>query len=470
MNGRTGEAVPFGRKDDGADLVETSFLMMGLLCAREYFDRESPEEARRPVADLDCSGKTSSGAGSRETGATCSIGIGARTTAGPWITRSAAGTNASSRTCSRPRRRVMPSSRAVYHRGFASGPGFRNRKSWYGIDLPLGMAYGGPLFFTHYSFCGLDPRGLKDRYADYWAQNVHHVRINRAHCIANPGKFVGYGESCWGLTASDDAWGYSAHAPDNDNGTISPTAALASLPYAPAEVMAVLRHFLKRHGKRLWRELGFVDAFCESQKLVRRHFSGHRPGADHRDDREPSDGSPVEALHGSAGGAGWATQARLLEPAPERSRAVTESLEQWLGREYRHAATAMLRSISARDIVKERAGLRADREAGRGLHRRFARARVLGSRSRLLLSLVPRLGDRHRRRAPALRSRTPRRGGAHALRRFRALQSVSEGARWARARRVAALAIEGAAGLRAVPARRRPCCWFPATPSTRTRA
>ncbi|HZF30209.1 MAG TPA: glucoamylase family protein, partial [Gammaproteobacteria bacterium] len=107
--------------------------------------------------------------------------------------------------------------------------------------------------------------GLTDSYADYWEQNVRHVRINRAHCIANPGKFAGYGELCWGLTASDDPEGYSAHAPDNDNGTISPTAALASLPYAPAEVMPVLRHFLTRHGKRLWRELGFVDAFNEAQ-------------------------------------------------------------------------------------------------------------------------------------------------------------------------------------------------------------
>ncbi len=164
---------------------------------------------------------------------------------------------------SSPRYSIEP---AVYHRRLRKRRAdFATRKSWYDIELPLGMAYGGPLFFTHYSFCGLDPRGLTDQYADYWAQNVHHVRINRAHCVANPGKFEGYGESCWGLTASDDPAGYCAHAPDNDNGTISPTAALASLPYAPAEVLTVLRHLLKRHGKRLWREFGFVDAFCESQ-------------------------------------------------------------------------------------------------------------------------------------------------------------------------------------------------------------
>ena len=119
------------------------------------------------------------------------------------------------------------------------------------------------LFFTHYSFLGLDPHGLKDRYADYWDLNCRHVQINRAHCIANPHGHMGYGESCWGLTASDDPHGYLAHAPDTDNGTITPTAALASLPYAPAEVMQVLRYFLGAHGERLWKDYGFVDAFCE---------------------------------------------------------------------------------------------------------------------------------------------------------------------------------------------------------------
>jgi hypothetical protein len=160
----------------------------------------------------------------------------------------------------------------VYHEGFAGGSTFRNGRAWHGIELPLGPPLGGPLFFAHYSFCGLDPRGLKDRYADYWEQNVRHVRINRAHCMANPGGFQGYGEKCWGLTASDDPSGYSAHAPDNDNGTLSPTAALASLPYAPAEVMVALRHFLTHYGRRLWREHGFVDAFCPQQRWYARTF------------------------------------------------------------------------------------------------------------------------------------------------------------------------------------------------------
>lgn len=264
MHGRTGATIPFGRKDDGADLVETSLLMMGLLCAREYFAADTPDEAavRGRISliwnDVEWSWFTQGGRDVLYWHWSPFHGWAMNHEIRGWneclITYVLAAAS--------PRYPIEPE---VYHRGYASGPGFANRKSWYDVGLPLGMDYGGPLFFAHYSFCGLDPRGLTDRYADYWAQNVHHVRVNRAHCIANPGQFVGYGECCWGLTASDDPWGYSAHAPDNDNGTISPTAALASLPYAPSEVMTVLRHFLREHGKRLWRELGFVDALCPAQ-------------------------------------------------------------------------------------------------------------------------------------------------------------------------------------------------------------
>jgi hypothetical protein len=170
---------------------------------------------------------------------------------------------------SSPRYPVDPQ---IYHRGFATGRDFLNGRSYYDITLPLGMPYGGPLFFTQYSFCGLDPRGLKDRYADYWEQNLNHARINYAHCVTNPGKFRGYGPACWGLTASDDPDGYSAHAPDNDNGTISPTAALSSMPYLPREALRALRHFLTAHGERVWGRYGFVDAFCEQRDWVANTF------------------------------------------------------------------------------------------------------------------------------------------------------------------------------------------------------
>ena len=110
--------------------------------------------------------------------------------------------------------------------------------------------YGGPLFFTHYSFCGLDPRGLKDRYADYWDQNVRHVRINRAHCVANPRATKATANRAGASPRATTRTATPRMRPDNDNGTISPTAALASLPYAPAEVMPVLRHFLDAARRR----------------------------------------------------------------------------------------------------------------------------------------------------------------------------------------------------------------------------
>ena len=264
LNGRTGETIPFWRKDDAADLVETSFLFMGLLCARQYFDRDIPAEAAARSLinimwnDVEWNWFTQGGRKVLYWHWSPNNGWAMDHAIHGWneclVTYVLA--------ASSPRYPIDP---AVYHKGYASGRAFRNGKSYYGTTLPLGMPYGGPLFFAHYSFCGLDPRGLKDRHADYWEQNVRHVRINRAHCVTNPGNYKGYGESCWGLTAGDDPGGYSAHAPDNDNGTISPTAALASLPYAPGNVMPVLRHLLEQHGDRVWSRFGFVDAFCESQ-------------------------------------------------------------------------------------------------------------------------------------------------------------------------------------------------------------
>ena len=157
-----------------------------------------------------------------------------------------------------------PISPEVYHRGWADGRDFTNRRTYDGIALPLGPDAGGPLFLAQYSFLGLDPRGLADRYADYWEQNVAHARINHAHCVRNPGGFKGYGPDCWGLTASDSPLGYDAHSPTNDLGVITPTAALASFPYTPEPSMRALRHFYHRLGDRIWRDYGFIDAFSET--------------------------------------------------------------------------------------------------------------------------------------------------------------------------------------------------------------
>lgn len=262
LDGRTGATIPFGAKDDGGDLVETSFLIMGLLCARQYFSGDTPLErsVRGRITglweDVEWNWHTQGGRKLLYWHWSPNNGWAMDHKIHGWneclVTYVLAAGS--------PRHAIEPD---VYHRGFAAGHDFLNGKSYYGIELPLGMPYGGPLFFSHYSFSGMDPRGLKDQYTDYWEQNVRHVRINHAHCVANPHKHKGYGAHCWGLTASGDPGGYSAHAPDLDNGTITPTAALSSLPFAPSEVMQALRYFLENHGEKIWGRYGFVDAFCE---------------------------------------------------------------------------------------------------------------------------------------------------------------------------------------------------------------
>jgi hypothetical protein len=263
LNGETGRTIRFTRKDDGGDIVETSFLLAGMLCARQYFDRDEPLESElrarinRLWQEAEWSWHTRDGRHvlywhwSPNNGWSMDFEI--RGWNECLITYLLA--------ASSPR---YPVDADVYHRGWAMGRDFRNGRTFYGIGLPLGPDYGGPLFFTHYSFLGLDPRGLADRYADYWQQNVSHVRINLEHCLRNPGGFKGYGADCWGLTASDNHQGYGAHAPDNDQGVISPTAALSSFPYTPAESMRALRHFYDVLGDRIWSEYGFVDAFSET--------------------------------------------------------------------------------------------------------------------------------------------------------------------------------------------------------------
>ncbi len=264
MNGRTGATIPFMRKDDGGDLVETSFLIMGLLCARQYFSADTRSESRiRGLVDYIWNDvewdwytrgdrEVLSWHWSANNGWALDVDIrGWNECLVTYVLAAGA--------------RRYPANPGVYHRGFAESRNFVNGKSYYGIDLPLGSPFGGPLYFSQYSFCGLDPRGLQDQYADYWRQNLHHVLINHAHCQLNPGGHKGYGAACWGLTSSDGPDGYAGHAPDNDDGTISPTAALSSMPYAPGEAILAIRHFLTTHGEKVWGRYGFVDAFCEAR-------------------------------------------------------------------------------------------------------------------------------------------------------------------------------------------------------------
>ena len=264
MDGATGKTIPFGRRDDGADLVESSFLFQGLLCARQYFnaDNDMERELRQRITWL-----------WEETNWNWHTRDNRNVLYWHWSPNYSwdmdfelRGWNETLIThilaASAPRYPVSPN---VYHRCWAESNHFKNGKEFYGVKLPLGFDYGGPLFFTHYSFLGLDPHGLKDQYADYWEQNYNHTLINYKHCVLNPNHFKGYGENCWGLTAGDTYNGYNAYSPDNDGGTIAPTAALSAFPYTPEYSMKALRHFYDDLGDKIWSEYGFVDGFNESQ-------------------------------------------------------------------------------------------------------------------------------------------------------------------------------------------------------------
>jgi hypothetical protein len=263
LHGESGRTLRFSRKDDGADLVETSFLLAGLLCVRQYFAGEDADEtALRERIDAlwreaDWSWHTRGGEQVLYWHWSPNHGWSMNFPIRGWneclITYVLAASSA--------HYAIEPE---VYHRGWAQSRTFTNGRDFHGVRLPLGPDFGGPLFFAHYSFLALDPRGLKDVYADYWQQNVSQVLINREHCIRNPHGFKGYGPDCWGLTASDNHLGYGGHAPDRDLGVIAPTAALSSFPYAPEPCMRALRHFHHHLGDRIWGDYGFVDAFSET--------------------------------------------------------------------------------------------------------------------------------------------------------------------------------------------------------------
>jgi hypothetical protein len=157
-----------------------------------------------------------------------------------------------------------PIKKVVYENGWAENGKMKNGKTYLGTTLPLGYEYGGPLFFSHYSFLGLDPHNLIDQYANYWEQNIAHTKINYLYCVSNPKNFTGYSKECWGLTASDSFNGYAAHSPTEDLGVISPTAAISAMPYTPKESMEALRYFYYKLGDKIWKPYGFVDGFSQT--------------------------------------------------------------------------------------------------------------------------------------------------------------------------------------------------------------
>lgn len=268
INGETGETQAFSAKDNGGDLVETSFLAQGLVVVREYLKNGTPKE--RAVAQkydelwkgIEWSWYTNNKEGlywhwSPDYEWEMDFMIEGYNECLITYVMAAAS----------PNHAIKPE---VYHKGWARSGNITSPVESY--ELPLILRHntegdkGGPLFWAHYSYLGLDPRGLSDRYADYWKVNRNHSLINYLYCQENPKDFKTYGEDSWGLTASytrreEGGIGYTAHAPDNDHGVVSPTAAVSSLPYTPEESLRAIRYFYEDQHDLLWGPAGFYDAY-----------------------------------------------------------------------------------------------------------------------------------------------------------------------------------------------------------------
>lgn len=272
----TGKMKPFSEKDNGGDLVETAFLVQGLLCARQYL-KDGNREEKALAADIDKLWREvewdwyQNGQDvlywhwSPEYGWEMNFPVeGYNEGLVMYILGASSPTH--------------PITADAYHKGWARNGGIISDNEKYGLPLVLrhngAEEYGGPLFWSHYSFFGLNPKGLKDRYADYWELNRNHALIDYNYCVENPKGYKGYGKDCWGLTASYSPEGYDAHMPGNDGGVITPTAALSCYPYTPEESGAALKHFYYDLGDKLWGKYGFYDAFSETEDWYTPRYLG----------------------------------------------------------------------------------------------------------------------------------------------------------------------------------------------------
>jgi hypothetical protein len=298
IDGPSAKIEPFfGEKDNGGDLVETSFLVQGLLAAQQYFSADT--EAERTIRgriqkiwesiewswyrkDADSKFLYWHWSPDKEWVLNHKL-IGWNETMIAYLLAIASPTHA------------VPAS--LYYTGWASqseeaqryrkgwgntsdGDHYSNGNTYVGIPLTIGVSNGGPLFFVHYSFLGPDPHVLKDAYTDYFSNNRAITLINYRYCLENPEKHTGYGEDCWGLTASDGPWQYSANepVPAADEGKMTPTGALASFPYTPAESMAALKNYYRTYGQFIWGEYGFRDAFNLDEEWCSEIYMGLNQG------------------------------------------------------------------------------------------------------------------------------------------------------------------------------------------------
>jgi hypothetical protein len=281
MDGKTGESLPvFDVVDSGGDLVESAFLMQGLLVARQFFNRGTPEE-KALVERIKRLWETMEWDWYRKTQDSDALYWHWTPEWSWYVNHRLTGFNETMivylLAIASPVHGVAPElyysgwagqseAASLYRKGWsgsAEGEHYANGTRYYGIKLEVGVGSGGPLFFAHYSYLGFDPHALTDLYTNYFENNRNLARINRAYATENPGKHKTYGEDAWGITASDGPRGYVPEAPNlqDDRGTLAPTGALASFPYTPDESMAAFKHFYRDLGNRLWGIYGPIDAY-----------------------------------------------------------------------------------------------------------------------------------------------------------------------------------------------------------------
>jgi hypothetical protein len=267
LHGPTGKVKPFSQKDDGGDIVETAFLVQGLLSARQYFEKGNKTE-KKLASRMDKLWKEvdwnwyRNGQNvlywhwSPDYGWEMNFPIhGYNECLVLYILAASSPTHG------------VPAE--VYHEGWAENGKIKSPSGHFGYQLQLhhqGAPNGGPLFWAHYSYLGLDPHGLKDEYADYWKENTSQALINYEWCVKNPLNYKGYGPDSWGLTSSYSVKGYAGHAPseERDLGVIAPTAAISSIPYTPEKSIAAIRHWYNDMKNVIWGAYGFYDAFSET--------------------------------------------------------------------------------------------------------------------------------------------------------------------------------------------------------------
>lgn len=260
LNGTTGAIIPFSANDNGADLVETSYLMMGLLTTRQYFNDAGTDETtlRNDITilynNVEWDWFRQGGQDilywhySPDKGWVMNFPIkGWNECLITYVLAASSPTHG------------IPAT--VYSNGWKNSSTYTNGNIYYGYTLPLGPSAGGPLFFEQYSFLGINPNGLNEGTVNFLNQAKNHTLINYNYCKTNPKQYFGYSDSTWGLTASDIEGGYTASSPTNDRSFIAPTAAITSLPFTPSESMAALKFFYYVLGDKIWKEYGFVDAF-----------------------------------------------------------------------------------------------------------------------------------------------------------------------------------------------------------------